>query len=98
MTGLACDMACSMLRVRAGREFQLAAGLQLSYYRGMTKSISVIRPPKKRGRPPTEAGETPVMTLRVPKVIRDKFDRWAKDHDLSRSDAIRALIEQGLKK
>jgi hypothetical protein len=36
------------------------------------------------------------MTLRVPKVIRDKFDRWAKDQGIDRSEALRQLIEQAL--
>jgi predicted DNA-binding protein len=38
------------------------------------------------------------MTLRLPKGIRDKFDRWAKNQGLDRSAALRELIEQALAK
>jgi hypothetical protein len=58
------------------------------------KSIPVLR--KKRGRPPT--GQDPVLTVRLPAALRSAIENWAKQQKdkLSRSEAIRRLIECGL--
>ena len=58
------------------------------------KSIPVTQ--KKRGRPPT--GQDPVLTLRLPPALRSDIERWAMQQSdkLSRSEAIRRLIELGL--
>ena len=63
----------------------------------MSKSIRVI-PKKKRGRGRPATGRDPVTTMRLSNELREAIDRWAGEKDMSRSEAIRALIEQGLKK
>jgi hypothetical protein len=62
----------------------------------MPKSIPVIR--KKRGRPAT--GMDPVYALRIPPELVARVDFWAEAQDppASRSEAIRALIEQALRR
>jgi hypothetical protein len=60
----------------------------------MAKSISVL--PKKRGRPAT--GQDPILNFRAPAILTAKIDKWAakqEDH-LSRSEAIRRLLELAL--
>jgi hypothetical protein len=39
-----------------------------------------------------------MIGLRLSKVDIARVDRWAAERHLTRSEAIRALIEQGLKK
>jgi metal-responsive CopG/Arc/MetJ family transcriptional regulator len=58
------------------------------------KSIPVTQ--KKRGRPAT--GQDPVLTIRLPLTLRSAIETWAnKQKDkLSRSEAIRRLIEFAL--
>jgi len=59
------------------------------------KSIKVI--PKKRGRPAT--GKDPLVALRLPAEMIAEVDDWAARNAVaSRSGAIRALIEKGLKR
>ena len=60
------------------------------------KSIAVVQ--KKRGRPAT--GVDPVSAIRLSPAIREAIDTWAsKQKDKpSRSEAIRRLVELGLKK
>jgi hypothetical protein len=58
----------------------------------MAKSTQVIR--KKRGRPAT--GKDPLVALRMPPDLILDLDQWAVDRDLSRSSAIRKLLEQAL--
>jgi Ribbon-helix-helix protein, copG family len=63
----------------------------------MIKSIRVIpKKKRRRGRPAT--GRDPVTTMRLPDELRVSIDHWAAENKMSRSEAIRALIEQGLKK
>lgn len=59
----------------------------------MPKSISV-KP--KRGRPAT--GRDPLVGVRFPHDVIKAIDAWAKAEGLSRSEAIRRLVETGLKK
>lgn len=63
----------------------------------MPKSIRVI-PKKKRGPGRPATGRDPVMAMRLPNELRAAIDRWATEKGMSRSEAIRTLIEQGLKK
>jgi hypothetical protein len=49
---------------------------------------------KKLGRPAT--GVDPVIGLRLPKEEIVRLDRWAKANGYTRSQAIRALIAQGM--
>jgi Arc/MetJ-type ribon-helix-helix transcriptional regulator len=61
----------------------------------MAKSIKVI--PKKRGRPAT--GKDPLVALRLPPVMISTIDEWKeRNGHRSRSEAIRALVERGLRK
>jgi hypothetical protein len=56
---------------------------------------------KQRGRPKRGAqpfGKDPVMSLRIPQRIREEVDALANREGISRSLAIRKMIEQGLKK
>ena len=63
----------------------------------MKKSISVL--PKKRGRGRPATGKDPVLTLRAPPDLTQRIETWGAEQEppLSRSEAIRALIERGLK-
>ena len=58
----------------------------------MARSTVVL--PKKRGRPAT--GRDPLLNFRSPERLTAEIDDWAEHHDLTRSDAIRKLIEDGL--
>jgi hypothetical protein len=61
----------------------------------MAKSIKVL--PKKRGRPAT--GKDPLIGARFPPDLIDAIDAWAAagEQALTRSAAIRRLVELGLK-
>ena len=61
----------------------------------MRKSIKVHQ--KKIGRPAT--GRDPAVTIRLPEKVLDDVETWAskQEGDLNRSQAIRALVEIGLK-
>jgi len=62
----------------------------------MASSIkNVVR--KRAGRPPT--GQDPVTAIRLSKELRETVDKWAdrQDDQPSRSEAIRRLVEMGLK-
>jgi Arc/MetJ-type ribon-helix-helix transcriptional regulator len=51
---------------------------------------------KRRGRPAT--GQDPVSAVRLPANLTDEIDEWAnKNGAESRSEAIRRLVELGLK-
>jgi hypothetical protein len=58
-------------------------------------SITVVQ--KKRGRPAT--GQDPVTAIRLPAELRSAVDKWAaRQRDKpARSEAIRRLVELGLK-
>jgi metal-responsive CopG/Arc/MetJ family transcriptional regulator len=58
----------------------------------MSKSITVKR---KRGRPAT--GRDQLIGVRLPDDMINSLDNWAKRNDCSRSEAIRRLVELGLK-
>jgi hypothetical protein len=59
----------------------------------MKKSISVKR--KKRGRPAT--GTDPLYGVRIPEELMVRIEQWAKANVATRSEAIRKLVEIGLK-
>ncbi|MBN9008229.1 MAG: ribbon-helix-helix protein, CopG family [Rhizobiales bacterium] len=59
----------------------------------MEKSITVNQ--KRRGRPAT--GRDPVSAVRLPEDVTARVDAWAEAHEVSRSEAIRRLVEQALK-
>jgi hypothetical protein len=60
----------------------------------MKKSIKVT-PKKKRGRPAT--GRDPHVTSRMPPGLIAEVETWATANDTNRSEAIRRLVELGLK-
>jgi hypothetical protein len=62
----------------------------------MKKSISVN---KKVGRPKKKGGVHPVSAVRLPPEISAAVDAWAakQDDEPGRSEAIRRLVEIGLK-
>ncbi len=63
----------------------------------MKKSISVNR--KSRGRPKKAGGVYPVTAVRLPSELGAAVDKWASTQDglPTRSEAIRRLVELGLK-
>jgi hypothetical protein len=63
----------------------------------MKKSISVNK--KSRGRPKKKGGVHPVSAVRLPPEISASVDVWAakQEDGPGRSEAIRRLVELGLK-
>jgi hypothetical protein len=59
----------------------------------MAKSISVKR--KKRGRPAT--GTEPLYGIRMADLLMKQIMEWGKANGATRSEAIRRLVELGLK-
>ena len=59
----------------------------------MVNSIKVNQ--KKRRRPAT--GRDPVSAVRLPAELTAAVDKWAEDNEANRSEAIRRLVELGLK-
>jgi hypothetical protein len=82
------------LGVRAGWKLELPLGPHYQYngFMGKQSTIPVIR--KKRGRPAT--GVDPLVALRFPPDRIEEIDNWAGKHSVSRSEAIRRLVELGL--
>jgi len=62
----------------------------------MSKSANIVKR-KARGRP-TEIDADKFVGLRLPGELLERIDRWARAKSASRSEAVRALIERGLKK
>jgi hypothetical protein len=58
----------------------------------MKKSLSAKQ--KRPGRPAT--GVTPMIGLRLPAKVTRQVDQWAEINGVTRSEAIRSLIEQAL--
>jgi hypothetical protein len=63
----------------------------------MKKSISVNK--KSRGRPKKKGGVHPVSAVRLPPELSAAVDVWAvsQEDEPGRSEAIRRLVEIGLK-
>jgi hypothetical protein len=67
----------------------------------MKKSISVNKksrghPKRSRGRPKKTGGVYPVTAVRLPPELVRAVEAWAENQKLSRSDAVRQLVERGL--
>ena len=62
----------------------------------MSASREKVIPKRKLGRPAT--GRDPLVALRVPKAVIERLDEWSTEAGISRSEAIRHMIEDGLKK
>jgi hypothetical protein len=69
----------------------LSGSVFFGYTKIMGKSITV-KP--KRGRPAT--GRDPLVGVRIPAEVITALDKWAKDEGVSRSEAIRRLIESAI--
>ena len=80
--------------VRAGWKLHLPSSPISLYNRVMAKSNPVKH--KKRGPAPT--GINPIMAFRPLPPLRGAIKDYAKAHDVSLSEAMRQLIERGLKK
>jgi hypothetical protein len=61
----------------------------------MKKSRTVA--PKRRGRPITKGGRDPHVAARMSPALIAEVEAWATMNDTSRSEAIRRLVELGLK-
>jgi hypothetical protein len=61
----------------------------------MKKSIPVNK--KSRGRPNKQGGLDPVSAVRLPAAVTAQVDAWGEERELSRSEAVRRLVELGLK-
>ncbi len=59
----------------------------------MKKAISVHK--KRRGRP--ASGQDPLMSARVPSEVVAAIKAWQTSHGVTGSEAIRRLVELGLK-
>jgi hypothetical protein len=84
------------LGLEPGRKCQLPLGLLLWYPIFMGKSIKGT-PKKKRGRPAT-TGRGAQIGMRWHDLQLSAIDEWRTKHDVaSRPEAIRRLVELGLK-
>ena len=63
--------------------------------RKITTSTSTAK--RGRGRPPKPGGVFPTLPVRVPPNTIDAVDAFAEKAGISRSEAVRQLIELGLK-
>ena len=54
--------------------------------------------PKKRGRPAKPGGKDPVVPARLPLSLVEAIDTLAAANGVTRSEAMRQLIEAGLKR
>lgn len=58
---------------------------------------TIMKSAKKKRKPgPKPTGKTPIIALRLSPALTTRLDSWAKRKGLSRSDAIRDMIEAGL--
>lgn len=84
---------CDMVLI-VSRSGSFESHMFYAKHKFMKRSISAKQ--KKRGRPAT--GVRPMIGLRLSATDIARVDSWAAAHGLSRSEAIRLLIERGLKK
>jgi hypothetical protein len=84
------------LGLELGRKLVPSPQLAFRLYKNMAKSNRVI-PKKRRGRPAT--GKDPLTALRLPPELTRAIEAWAaqQDDEPNRSEAIRRLVEIGLK-
>jgi hypothetical protein len=63
----------------------------------MARSKTIVKQkPKKMGRPATVRGEN-FVGVRLPTELLEAIDSWGVANEVPRSEAIRRLIERGLK-
>ena len=58
--------------------------------------ITHASPTNKKDRAPSDHGDSVAVTIRIPIALDEAIDAWA-EQGISRSEAIRRLIEAGLK-
>jgi hypothetical protein len=87
------DYLLLVVRVRAGAEVLASPRLAFTVASIMAKSIKVAS--KRRGRPPT--GRDPGIHVRLPKEMLATIDAWSASKAVTRSEAVRRLVEIGLK-
>jgi hypothetical protein len=87
------DFSPFVAGVRARAEGDSSLRLAFTLYAIMAKSISVKR--KKAGRPAT--GTEPLYGVRIADALMKQIMDWAKSQGATRSEAIRRLVELGLK-
>jgi hypothetical protein len=63
----------------------------------MAKSISDIQKKVRLGRPPNPEGRFTPILFRFPPTLIEAIDAYARSRELGRSEAVRQLIEVGLK-
>lgn len=63
----------------------------------MKKAIRKMHGGKRKGAGRKPTGTDPARTIRLSDDFIARVDRWAKAHDIGRSEAIRQLVEAGLK-
>src|SRR5258708_783012 len=85
--------ASFVARVRAEAEVPASPRLAFTLYVIMAKSITVKR--KKAGRPAT--GTAPLDGVRISDELMAQIQKWARENSATRSEAIRRLVELGLK-
>jgi hypothetical protein len=66
---------------------------KFTLYAIMAKSISVKR--KKVGRPAT--GTEPLYGVRISDDLMGRIEKWAEENSATRSEAIRRLVDLGLR-
>jgi hypothetical protein len=93
LLALAIGLDSFVVGVRAGAEVRASPCLAFTLYVIMVKSISVKR--KKAGRPAT--GTEPLYGVRIADPLMKQIMDWAKTQGATRSEAIRRLVELGLK-
>ncbi|WP_371851724.1 MULTISPECIES: ribbon-helix-helix protein, CopG family [Rhodoplanes] len=68
--------------------------MNLSIQIFVTQSIAVYQKKRGRGRPAT--GRDPLLSARVPDAVRERVDRYAAERGITRSEAVRELLETAL--
>jgi hypothetical protein len=86
-----------MIEVRAGAEVETFPSARIYGKTLFMKKSITVRPKKRgRGRPPS-GGRDPMVAIRMPPDLIAEVDAWGVDNDAVRSEAIRRLVEAGLK-
>lgn len=84
------------MRSEPGGSFNFRSARIYGIAINMPKSIKAK--PKKRGRPST-GGRDPMIGARFPAELTQAIDEWAANNgDIGRSEALRRLVEMGLKR
>jgi ribbon-helix-helix CopG family protein len=91
---ISLGLSCLIARQASSRGTMRGCHRLASYVRQMSMKRNIK---KRMGRPVTVAGEKSV-TIRLPARLLNDIDEWAAANDASKSEAIRRLLEQALKR